>query len=102
MAKRTASTWIEPDLYERLLRVAKVDRRSLAEVLAMSVEHGLPLLEQELSHKLHPAAESLTETPPAYRVTTPTDPVAVAGQVATQAAQIVAPKAKRGGAPRKP
>lgn len=59
MAKRTAAVWLETELYERLHRIATVDRRSISEVISMAIEHGLPPLEGELKHKLTPVlAES--------------------------------------------
>ena len=62
MAKRTAATWIDKELYARLERVAKVDRRSVAEVIAMAVERGLPAIERHIDDA--PVAEVLREERP--------------------------------------
>ena len=47
MAKKPASTSLEEALYQRVARVAKVDRRSIAQILEICVEKALPELEAE-------------------------------------------------------
>jgi predicted CopG family antitoxin len=69
MAKRTAATWIDKDLYARLERVAKVDRRSVAEVIAMAVERGLPAIERHIDDA--PVEEILREKPEPAAATGP-------------------------------
>lgn len=63
MAKRTAAVWIETDLYERIHRIAMVDRRSVSEVISMAIEHGLPPLEDELQYKLKPPTSETHSRP---------------------------------------
>ena len=51
MAKKPASTSLEEALYERVERIALVDRRSIAEVIAWAAEKGLPLVEEEMANR---------------------------------------------------
>jgi hypothetical protein len=51
MAKVQVSGSVEKELFDRLALVAKVDRRSLAEVVALALMEGLPLLEEEVAAK---------------------------------------------------
>lgn len=90
MAKRTAALWLESELYERLQRIATVDRRSMSQVIAMAIGHGLPALEEELSHKLE------SGTKPPTPVATPVEQAALAAGLA--ASEVVQKRRKRGGA----
>lgn len=51
MAKRAASTRLEAEVMKRLERIAKVDRRTVANVIEICVEEYLPELEAELRTK---------------------------------------------------
>lgn len=51
MAKRTAGIWIEEADFERLKRIAVVDRRSVSQVMLMALERGLPLIEEEIKQR---------------------------------------------------
>ena len=62
MAKRTAAVWMDQELYERIQRLATVDRRSVSEIILMAVERGLPALEEELIHKLNATMFSLNDS----------------------------------------
>lgn len=48
MSKRTAGTRINEEIYKRLEKVAKVDRRTIANVIEICVEEYLPKLEAEI------------------------------------------------------
>jgi len=64
MSKKQCGTSLEQALYERVSRVATVDRRSIAEVIAAAVAAGLPLLEEELSRpKLNLSDYLLNDSP---------------------------------------
>jgi hypothetical protein len=52
MPKKQAATSLEESIMERIKRIAIVDRRSIAEVVAWAVEKGLPEVEEELRSKL--------------------------------------------------
>ena len=49
--KATVGTKIDPELAERLRRVAAVDRRTVSNVLELCVLKGLPLLEEDLERR---------------------------------------------------
>ena len=48
MAKKPASTRIEADLMKRLELVARIDRRTVSQMIEMCVERALPELEEEM------------------------------------------------------
>lgn len=60
MAKLPASTSLEADLMERIVTLARVEKRSQAQILEMCIEKGLPGVEAEL------AAPKVQETPTHY------------------------------------
>jgi hypothetical protein len=65
MATKTVATRLDPETVERLERVAQVDRRSVAQVMAMLIEQGLPGWEEELDARTRgftPSAPATTET----------------------------------------
>jgi hypothetical protein len=107
MPKRTAATWVEQELYDRLKRVAKVDRRSVAEVMAMAIEKGLPMVEQrvasmELEPAPRPPAAQYTHTEeavPPYRVSSPPQAESPATTTTKAVAGIVAGIAGKAGTP---
>jgi predicted transcriptional regulator len=51
MAKVPASTRIEESLYRRLEVIAKVDRRSISELVEMCIEDYLPTMEAQQEAK---------------------------------------------------
>ena len=52
MAKKPASTSLEEELFARVLRIAQVDRRSIAQVIEQCVENGIDAVEADKAHKL--------------------------------------------------
>jgi predicted DNA-binding protein len=62
MPKKPASTSLENDIYERVARLAKVDRRSIAQILEQCVERGLPDIEADVLRG------EIREEPLAYKV----------------------------------
>lgn len=65
MATKTVATRLDPATLERLARVAQVDRRSVAQVMAMLIEQGLPAWETEIEAR----KAGFTPTPPLDRPT---------------------------------
>lgn len=51
MATKTISTRLPPDMVSRLEEVAQRDRRSVAQVIALLVERGLPAWEAEIQQR---------------------------------------------------
>lgn len=45
---KTVATRLDPSLIERIERVAHIDRRSVAQVMALLIERGLPEWESEI------------------------------------------------------
>jgi len=58
MAKKPASTNLTEEIWDRVTRVAKVDRRSISEVLEICVELGLPEMERDVQHKIQSRADA--------------------------------------------
>lgn len=48
VSKKSVGTRVEATVYERLERLAKVDRRNIANVLDLLIHRGLPELESEI------------------------------------------------------
>jgi hypothetical protein len=51
MATKTVATRLDPEMIDRLEKVARVDRRSVAQVMALLIERGLPAWEDEIEAK---------------------------------------------------
>jgi hypothetical protein len=77
MAKKQAGTSLETAVMDRIQRIATVDRRSVAEVLAWCVELGLPRLEEELRERFGKLSDApplagpgpVPEVDPKYKIT---------------------------------
>lgn len=74
MATKTVATRLDPQTVERLERVAQVDRRSVAQVMAMLIERGLPGWEDEIDAR----ARGFVSPPPS-------DPIPAADRVVRSA-----------------
>jgi len=64
MPKVQTGTSLEEDVMRRIKLIAKVDRRSVAEVIAWCVELGLPKLEDELHERTQEVAKLLDKPLP--------------------------------------
>lgn len=51
MPTKTVATRLSPDVITRLETIAKIDRRSVAQVIAMLIEQGLPTWEEDLERR---------------------------------------------------
>ena len=51
MPTKTVATRLSPEVISRLETIAQVDRRSVAQVIAMLIERGLPVWEEDLERR---------------------------------------------------
>jgi predicted transcriptional regulator len=62
MPKISTGTRLEQEIYERLERIAKVDRRTISNIIEICVAEYLPKLEAEIMPK-----DAFAESHPPYR-----------------------------------
>lgn len=51
MPTKTVATRLSPEVIHRLETIAQIDRRSVAQVIAMLIERGLPVWEEDLERR---------------------------------------------------
>jgi hypothetical protein len=67
MAKKPVSTSLDEQIFQRVTRVAKVDRRSIAQVIEICVERALVQLEEEISDLLKEKSAPSKSSKPATK-----------------------------------
>ncbi len=67
MSKKTVGARLPQHLVERLETLAKVDRRSVSQIIEILIERGLPALEEHME-----VAALLQEKPTAYKANSKT------------------------------